>query len=323
MFRNVLVPVDRSPFAETAIPQAAAIARRCGGKLHIVMVHAITVPDAMRGAPLPLDASLDLEIRNDEQKYLESLASRCATDHAIRPQTILLDGAVASTIDAHCHAIDADLVVISTHGRTGIERAWLGSVADRLIRRLSIPVLLIRPRDGVAVPFEPTIEHILVGLDGSMLAEGALRAASAIAGPTTRCTALRVAVPPRNPGSPYIPDAARANREALETSVRAARAYLDALSHRVRGNWQSFDVAVLTAWRPAEAILEAAKGLDADTIAVATQGHGPIVRAMIGSVADEVIRGSSVPVLVVPAHCVEAKLTMGHEDSLELAVLTP
>lgn len=323
MFRNVLVPVDRSAFAETAIPQAAAIARRCGGKLHIVMVHAITVPDAMRGAPLPLDASLDLEIRRDEQKYLESLASRCATEHAILPETILLDGAVASTIDAHCQAIDADLVVISTHGRYGIERAWLGSVADRLIRRLSIPVLLIRPREGVALPFEPTVKHILVGLDGSSLAEGALRAAGAIAGPTTRCTALRIAVPPRNPGSPYIPDAARANREALETSVRAARTYLDTLSHRVRGNWESFDVAVLTAWRPAEAILEAAKGLDADMIAVATQGHGPIVRAMIGSVADEVIRGSSVPVLVVPAHCVDAKLTMGHEDSLELGVLTP
>jgi nucleotide-binding universal stress UspA family protein len=323
MFRNVLVPVDRSSFAETAIPQAAAIARRCGGKLHLVMVHAITVPDAIRGAPLPFDASLDLGIRRNEQKYLEALASRVATDHAILPETVLLDGAIASAIDAHCHAIDADLVVISTHGRTGVQRAWLGSVADRLIRRLSIPVLLIRPRADVAEPFEPTIKHILVGLDGSRLAEGALAAASAIAGTETRCTALRVAVPPRNPGSPYIPDAARANRDALETSVRAARAYLDALSHRVRSNWASLDVAVLTSWRPAEAILEAAKGLDADLIAVATQGHGPIVRAVIGSVADEVIRGSTVPVLVVPAHCVEAKLTMGHEDSLEIGVLTP
>ena len=323
MFRNILVPVDRSPFAETAIPHAAAVARRSGGTLHLVMVHVISVPDAIRGAPVPLDMTLDVEVRHDELDYLASLASNVATEYAIQPVVTLIEGQVAPAIDEHCRAIEADLVVVSTHGRSGIERAWLGSVADKLVRRLCVPVLLIRPWAGMSIPARPKFEHVLVGLDGSALAESALRAAGALVGRGTRCTALRVAVPPRNPGSPYIPDAARANRMALETCVASARSYLDELQHRVRGDWASFDVAVLTAWRPAEAIIEAARGLSSDLIAIATQGRSPVVRAVIGSVADHVIRGAQVPVLVVPTHAVEAKLTTGHEDSIEQEVLTP
>lgn len=321
MYRHIVVPVDRSPFAERAIPLAAAVAGRQGGMLHLVMVHSIAVPDAVQGYPLPVDGSFDLAARREEEEYLLKLAEKVATTHAIRPDTRILEGPVAPAIEAFTTSIGADLVVLSTHGRSGLERAWLGSVADRLVRRLSVPLLLVRPTQGpVAVP---RFERILVGLDGSVLAEDALRAARAIAGSGGRCTVLRVAVPPQLPGSPYVPDAARANRDAMESAECTAREYVNDIEHRVRGDWASFETRVVSAYQPARAIVEIAAEANADLIAIATHGRGPVMRALIGSVTDRVIRTATVPVLVVPAKAAVAGLATGHRDSMEMSALVP
>lgn len=320
MFRNVLVPVDRSPFSEAAIPHAAAIARRAGGALHIALVHAVSVPDALKGAPVALETGLDLEIQQAEREYLDRLAERIATEHAIQPKTVLLDGPIATSIEQHGRDIEADLLVMSTHGRGGIGRAWLGSIADRLIRRASIPMLIIRPEEGAGLPEEPEYRHVMIALDGSELAEGALLAALTLTGGHAKCTAVRVAVPTIGPSSAYIPDASRVNREEIEFRNAAARSYLDLLTRRVRGEWDEFEVAVLTAYNAAGALIEAAREMKVDLIALSTHGRGPVTRALIGSVADKVIRGADVPVLVVPAAAVDTGLAAGHEESLTHAM---
>lgn len=322
MFRTVLVPVDRSPFAEAAIPHAAEIIRRNSGTLHLVMVHSITVPDALRAATLPPGGTLDTDIRREEERYLDDLALRIAAKHGVRPLTTLLDGTIAPAIDHFARDNDVDLVVLSTHGRSGLERAWLGSVADRLVRTLTVPLLLVRP-DLVPEPTDAQRFHrVLVGLDGSALAEDALRAAAALAAPGARCTALRVAVPPHGPGSPYIPDAARVNREMLAAAEDLAAEYLAELAVRVRGEWAAFDTRVVSAHQPARVIVDAAIEIEADVIAIATHGRGPVMRALIGSVTDRVVRLAPVPVLVVPAHASAAHLATGHRTSLEREVLT-
>lgn len=320
MYRHIIVPVDRSPFAEKAIPFGAAIARRHGGTLHLVMVHTLAVPDAVTAMPLPADGTFDLAARREEEAYLAKLAGDVAMELAITPETRLLEGPVAASIEEYADAAGADLVVLSTHGRSGLERAWLGSIADRLVRKLTIPLLLVRP--NAAMP-EPRVARVLVGLDGSLLAEDALRAARVIAGPGGTCTAVRVAVPPQLPGSPYVPDAARANRDALHSTECAAREYLDDIAHRVRGDWGAFATRVVTAYQPARALTDLAVELDADLIAIATHGRGPVMRALIGSVTDRVIRTSTVPVLVVPAKASAAGLATGHRESLETSTLAP
>lgn len=322
MFRTVLVPVDRSPFAETAIPHAAEVARRNGGTLHLVMVHSITVPDALRAATLPPGGTLDAEIRREEERYLDELAIRVAAKHDVRPLTTLLDGTIAHAIDHFARDNEVDLVVLSTHGRSGLERAWLGSVADRLVRTLTVPLLLVRPE---LVPEAAEIggfHRVLVGLDGSALAEDALRAAAALAAPGATCTALRVAVPPQGPGSPYIPDAARVNREILAAAEELAAEYLAELAVRMRGEWSGFETRVVAAHQPARVIVDAAVELQVDLIAIATHGRGPVMRALIGSVTDRVVRLAPVPVLVVPAHASAAHLVTGHRTSMEREVLT-
>jgi nucleotide-binding universal stress UspA family protein len=161
-----------------------------------------------------------------------------------------------------------------------------------------------------------------VGLDGSALAEDALRAAAALARPGARCTAVRVAVPPQGPGSPYIPDAARVNRDILVAMERSAAEYLGTISDRVRGQWGGFDTRVVSAYQPARVLVDTAVELDADLIAIATHGRGPVMRALIGSVTDRVVRLAPVPVLVVPAHASTAHLVTGHIDSREHEALT-
>lgn len=322
MFRNVLVPVDRSPFAETAIPYAASVARSHGGSLHIAMVHAISVPDAMRAVTLPADGSLDRDIRFEEERYLEDLATRVSGEYGVQATTALLDGTIAASLESYAQEHELDLVVLSTHGRSGLERAWLGSVADRLVRTLTVPLLLVRPDTTMTVEKAPVFERVLVGLDGSALAEDALRAAHALASPGARCTALRVAVPPHGPGSPYIPDAARVNRAMLAAAEQDAAGYLAALAPQVRGDWAEFDTRVVTAHQPSRVLVDASVELDADLIAIATHGRGPVMRALIGSVTDRVVRLSQVPVLVVPAHASAARLATGHMDSLEREALT-
>jgi nucleotide-binding universal stress UspA family protein len=320
MFRNVMVTVDRSPFSESAIPYAATIARRAGGALHVVLVHAVSIPDALRGAPVALDTGLDLEIQRAEREYLDQLSERIATEHAIEPKTTLLEGSIAASIDRHARDSDIDLVVLTTHGRGGLGRAWLGSVTDRLIRRLMVPMLVIRPPEQGAAPPDPVFRHVLVALDGSELAEGALLAALSLTGGKASCTAVRVGVPTMGPGSAYIPDAARINREEIEFRNAAARSYLELLATRTRGEWDHFDIAVLTAYNAAGALIEASHEMKADLIAIATHGRGPVTRALIGSVADKVIRGAEVPVLVVPATAVDAGLAAGHEESMTHAM---
>ncbi len=323
MFNTVVVPVDRSKFAESAIPYAAGVVRRTGGTLHLAMVNTIALPDGVRIAPVPMDPTFDREMRREANEYLQTLVDRIATAFGVRPQFRLLDGPIAEAIAGHVRELEADLVVLSTHGRGGLKRAWLGSVADRLIRKLNVPLLLIRPEeDGGQHDTLPSIGSVLVALDGSVLAEAALRAAHAIAGPAARCTAVRVAVPPLGPGSPYLPDAARLTRETLEQEQNRAAEYMEGIARRLRGDWAHHSTEVVTSYHPAAAILDAAREEKADLVAIATHGRRPLMRAVLGSVADKVIRGAELPVLVVPAHAADAGLASGHADSLEQDVLT-
>lgn len=316
MFRNILVPVDRSAFAEAAIPYAAGLVRRNRGTLHLAMVHTIVLPEALRTATPPGDA-LDREVLDGEQQYLDELAARIAAEYEIEPVVALLDGAIAQSLSTCASEREIDLVVLSTHGRGGLERAWLGSVADRLVRTLDVPLLLIRPdREGIEIP-DPLFGRIVVGLDGSRLAEDAFCAAAALAVPGARVTGVRVVIPLIGPASPYIPEAAHADHEVLEVIERKAADYLAKLRDRLRCKLDAFDTRVVAAFQPARALVDTAEEVGADLIAVGTHGRRPLMRALIGSVADRVIRLSPIPVLVVPLDAARAGLATGRVEGLE------
>jgi nucleotide-binding universal stress UspA family protein len=284
MFRSLMVPLDRSAFAEQALPLALSIAQRADAKLNLVSAHTLYALDDPAGARLPFDPALDMQCRQQEQMYLDATGRRLAVADRVAVRTAVVDGLVSEALLEQVPACKADLIVMTTHGRGPVSRFFLGSVADELIRRALTPVLLVRPGiEHANVVGEPVFENVLVPLDGSEFAERVLPAALEIARlMEARCTLMRV-----------VPTAA----------ARAeAGAYLESRARLARSEGLPVRTLVFCAAHPAEGILAEARALSGNLIALATHGRGGVRRMLLGSVADKVIRGATGPVLVFRPH---------------------
>jgi hypothetical protein len=101
------------------------------------------------------------------------VAQRCMEQAGLSPVTELLDGSIAPAIAQYAAEVGIDLITMTTHGRGGISRAWVGSVADSLVRCGAVPMLLIRPKDQ-DIDWSPRGDsrHVLIPVDGSELSEG-------------------------------------------------------------------------------------------------------------------------------------------------------
>nr|NIU76715.1 universal stress protein [Gammaproteobacteria bacterium] len=195
---------------------------------------------------------------------------------------------------------DMDLAVLATHGRGGLERAWLGSVADAVVRHVRLPVLLVRPEDdrreaGEAEEIVP--RHILAATGGSAAGDASVREAARLARlMDARLTLLRVVSFPAGLASPYIPHAAEMDREVAESREEEARQALATLAGELEV--PAVETKIEWAYHPARGILEAVEEVGADLVAVGTHRSSRVARAVLGSVADKVVRASPVPVLV-------------------------
>lgn len=239
--------------------------------------------------------------------------------------TVVPAGNVARSLAREAIEMSADLIVMSTHGHGALRRAWLGSTADALLRLAPCPILLVRPpetgeADGssghgnpagqehdpsprVIDPSPtPPFRHLIVPLDGSPAGEEVLpHAVALLAGEPGRISLIRVVADLPATISPYVRAPADAERE--RTRLREpARDYLETVADRLGSDANvEVDIQVEAATQPAAAILDFARDAGADGIALSSRGRGGVARLLLGSVADKVIRGSSVPVLVYRA----------------------
>jgi nucleotide-binding universal stress UspA family protein len=279
MFRNLLVPLDRSACAEHALPLAVSIAARAGARLDLVQVHELYAFADPASAWGPYDPAQDRDWKEKERLYLAATANWVSALARVEATSEVLSGLVDEALLQRAGVGPADLIVLATHGRGRVSRFFLGSVADELLRHATVPLLIVRGRDAqpAMVP-ETVLENVLIALDGSPLAEQVLSPALDLARlMDARCTLLRVVTP----------------AEAAQ-----AEAYLDETAARLRTDWSKLTTRVVVARDAAEAILEQARERGHDLIALATHGRGGARRLLLGSVADKVIRGFSVPVLV-------------------------
>jgi nucleotide-binding universal stress UspA family protein len=297
-FRSIFVPLDGSPFAEQAIPLAADIARRAGAMLQLALVHH-PVPALATALEVPeIEAQLDQEARLREQTYLDQVVRRLRDQANVPISAVLLDGAVADALQTQIESTGADLVVGTTHGRGPMSRFWLGSVADLLLRRLHVPLLLLRPQGDGAAPL--VIRRILIALDGSPFAERALAGAMALGQPFGASYSLLYVVEPPMPiadpsGLMVLPATIDAEKRVKEGAER----YLAGVAEGMRR--EGFEVVARAVEGPtaASSILAEAESQHADLVALASHGAGGFERLVVGSVADKVIRGAAFPVLVV------------------------
>ena len=303
MFTSVVVPLDGSALGMRALPVALALARSSEAGVHLVHVHD---PIEFSGGGMAYDARALDAFRQEMRTDLTALAARLAGEASLPVDAEFLDGPVVPTLQGYLAERRPGLVVMMTHGRGGLSRAWLGSVADGLVRHASVPLLLVRsPADGSGDPgdlAEPRVRRVLVPLDGSAMAEEALDHVVSLGAPDDMVyTLLTVLVP--LPGHPY-PDAEGPTARAdIERRREAALAYLDRAAEELRQTGARVETRVVVHDRPAERILDAADEHHVDAIALSTHGRGAVSRLVHGSVADKVVRGATVPVLVCrPEH---------------------
>lgn len=278
--RALLVPLDGSAFAEFALESARAVAGAVQGSILLVRVHQDHRVD--RNHP----AEWGTMMRMDEETYLDRVVGRLGDAGTRDACAEVLDGEVARAICERAARLDAPLIVMSSHGRTGLTRSWLGSVADGVIRGTTTPVLVIRPT-GAAQPFrhgqpEP-YENVIVALDGSGFAAQILPHAIGLADAMhAHVLLLRIV------------------QTAAADALEEAEAYVASVAERVRFVHARLSVAsdVRVARAPASAIAACAGAAAHPLIALATHGRG-LSRFVIGSVADAIVRTSRAPVLLV------------------------
>lgn len=294
MSRRILVPIDGSPFSERALTLAVPLAQQHDASL--VLMLANPLPPRVESSPAsPVrDLSGERDVREHLRAQLERVARRVATRDGVTTATQFREGPVLDEIEGAIADVAASMVVMATHGRGGVSRLWLGSVTDALLRRSSVPVLVTRTarKWTLTTATEPFFPRVLVAVDGSALSEEALERAIDLLGESTGEFVLaRVE---------DAPIAAVSSTWISEATVRVREGYLEPLAERFRTPERTIRTHAIVHHDPARAILDLAKEEHAFAIALATHGRTGVRRAVIGSVADKVIRGSSVPVLVCP-----------------------
>jgi nucleotide-binding universal stress UspA family protein len=294
---RILVPLDGSELAERALPLAAELARRKGAALDLVHVHVPISADPIHVEGLPvIDEHMRSLRRDHERVYLERVRERLGS--GLAASVVLLDGRPAAALAAHARSADAWLIVMTTHGRGGLERAWLGSVADELARTSAVPLLLVRPEPGAETA---RFGRVCVPLDGSRTSEAILEHAVRLATVAEGAEiVLFEAVQPLLAAA-WLPEGALAMappQDDLPGRERRAREYLESVARSLPSTSMRVRTRVDTAASVAAAILKAAEEERADVIALATHGRSGLARMALGSVADKVVRGSRVAVLL-------------------------
>ena len=293
MIRKVLVPVDGSAFSEAALPMAIAVAGKAGAEVRLVMV----------SEPANLAPGVWAEaFLTNHAEYLEATAEgvRTAAKAGTVVTSTLIEGPVSKAICDEAEGAGADLVVMSTHGHGGLTRMWLGSTTDAVLRQSPVPVLLVRPEeDGDGPPsVGGSVGHVAIALDGSDFAEAALDPGLEMARLfEAKVTLLRTVMHPVLT-SAYLPDTVEMTEAYLERAEEEARAYLgEVLAARAIGS--DVEVEVIVSQRPATGILQFVTESGADLVVMASHGRHGVVRAVVGSVTDKVIRAGHTPVLIV------------------------
>jgi nucleotide-binding universal stress UspA family protein len=303
VYQAVMVPLDGSEFGRHAIPWALAIAEPAGARVDLV--HVLTPPYDMgvaEGDKLILAEAIDSQRTATEQR-LEDLANRLHVGTGVRFSSAVVEGHTADALLRYADENAIDLIVMTTHGRSGLARAVLGSTSDQVVRRSRCPVLLARSHRHVAEEHEAAaVSDVLVPLDGTVTSEAILVHALEVCQLTgASCTLLHVVVPELLLTSVAVP-VALADQRATIAEKQRADAYLASLADRFREGVVPVTIAALSHADVESGILEYCAAHPVSLIAMATRGTRGLERAVLGSTMDELLRKTHLPLLATSAH---------------------
>ena len=307
MYKRMLVPLDGSELAEAIFTYAKELA----GKLNIdVILLNVCTPEENEFIPMHqayIDHAAEVVLRQS-QKVEKPKATEPAAK-GIKMTGELAVGYPAEEIIRYSEENKIDLILMATHGRSGLKRWTLGSVADKVLRASKIPVLLIHPRVPDEIVYDKWPKQtILVPLDGSELAETVLPHVETLAkqrGPKlVDVTLLRICEPPAIPSyyAPELPDAPLNWGEYMQQETarckQIATEYLTKIAERLKEKKISVHSQILVG-RTADQIVDYVNKNPYSIIVMATHGRSGLSRWVYGSVAENVLTGVSNPIFLV------------------------
>jgi nucleotide-binding universal stress UspA family protein len=286
---RILVPLDGSHLAEAVLPAACSIAARLHAGVLLLHVLEREPPAAVHGEP-HLGSALEA------LAYLEDHAQRLrrrdiAVEAHVHERPV---GDVSAAIDSHAHELEADLIAMCAHGRTNLRTRLVGSIAERILRGGSIPILLRTVHRPEAAGFD--LRTLLVPIDFGHDVDAALSAARVLAPPHGAAVVLLSALEPASPPT---------TRMLPTTSALTREFDLDALARRLGELATELrrDVAEVRAFvdarPPTDAILAMIESADADLVVLVTDAHGGLSAWYDPSTAQRLLARPSLTLLLM------------------------
>jgi nucleotide-binding universal stress UspA family protein len=286
--KNILFTTDFSDYADRALPYAVGLAQHYGGTIFVA--HAIP-PEPRRSLPLePTPPELD-DLRYHAEHAMDSFV-RSAPLASVRYEVVLERGETELVFQDMVKKHDIDLVVIATHGRAGLKKLLLGSIAEEIFRSVSCPVLTIGPDVKRSEIANGTLRHILYATDFSVASIRALPYAIALAVDyRARLSCVHA-----------IEEITTIPLYYRERTLRDAREEMEKLLPASAGLVCEPQIIAVTG-DPPEKILELARDLDADLIVMGArhQGSARLVAHLPWACTHQVVRHATCPVLTVRA----------------------
>ncbi len=289
--RRILVPTDFSEHADEALTYAQSLAKRAGASLHLLHVCQVP-PHLFVDVPESIAVEAMTGLITAARGQLGVLESRLR-EAGLSAESSVVEGVPHRAVDKYARAHDIDLIVQGTHGRSGVARVVLGSVTERVLRTVDVPIIAVPKGAGTREP-----ATILVAYDLSEPAKKAARAARTIHGVVRGAmhlvhTYLDVWGEYTDRGS-LVGDAAERRREALKHGlIEMLKRDADSLFSI---DAQAVQIHLLTG-DPAEQVLRLAKEIGADLICAGKTGKTGLERLLLGSVALRLLHKSTIPLL--------------------------
>ncbi len=301
MYSKILVPLDGSTTAECALPMVRSLARRLA--IPVELLGVIDLREISRNAAASEGLFLDRLLEDQSRRSAEYLGKIAKTLSGVEVKTRGEKGEAAEVIVATAAADKNTLIVMATHGRSGLNRFLLGSIAEKVLRASVNPLLLVKANELIVTAGETPLTSIVVPLDGSDLAESVLPVVTELAQKLDLEVVLVRAY--AIPYGAYSAGEGFYDPVHLEALLRMLKQetfdYLERTVAAIMRKGLTKVSFVAKEGLSADEIIKFARETPANLVAMSTHGRSGVKRWVLGSVTEAVVRHSGDPVLVLRA----------------------
>jgi nucleotide-binding universal stress UspA family protein len=295
MYEKILLTLDGSELAELALPYAEKLAGLLGSE--IILAH---VSESVSGSQEDKHLGYLQKMVEKAEQGAGTYSPKPGNSSSFSVRSVILSGQPAEKIVEYAESEGIGLIVMATHGQSGIQRWALGSVADKVVRATLRPVMLIRAGDAKPDTIaDGLLTKVLVPLDGSKEGEAIVPFIEVLASMLKiKVTLIQILPKGYDTGYQYIPLPV----QQLDADRARATAYLNGIGARLKGKGIDVHEALGIGSRSsnaAEQIIQSAGDVHADFLAMTTHGRSGVGRWAFGSVAEKVLQAGNIPLLLV------------------------